>query len=379
MSSSTPRLELQNICHSIGKNLILKGISLVVLPGQVTCLLGPSGCGKTTTLRVIAGIDRQDSGSIQVDGKTISDNRIHMAPEARSIGLLFQDFALFPHLTVAENVAFGLIGRSSRRMQRIEELLEKVRLVEYRSRYPHELSGGQQQRVALARSLAPRPRIMLMDEPFSNLDDRLRDQVREETFTLLRDEGAAALLITHEPDEAMRMADEIVLLRNGTVVQTGTPVDLYSNPVDRETALFFSDLNIVHGIVRNAKLETPFGQFSASKFVDGADVEVTIRPQHVRIDFDRKGQGPNPTEEDGVPVCGIVERSRYMGNSSLVEFRMEGNQSTLRVSVPSIFLPQPGSRLWLSLRRSRCMLFPCTAQSQVVDPYSVQHKESISH
>ncbi|MCY4541412.1 MAG: ABC transporter ATP-binding protein [Rhodobacteraceae bacterium] len=358
-----PRLELQGITRRIGSRTILDDVSLTVQPGELTCLLGPSGCGKTTTLRITAGVDRQDAGAVVIDGVTVSGGRTHKEPETREVGLLFQDFALFPHLTVADNIAFGLIGRGTDRKLRIEELLEKVDLCALRDKYPHELSGGEQQRVALARALAPRPRIMLMDEPFSNLDERLRGQVRDETLTLLREEGSATLLVTHKPQEAMRIADTIVLMREGRIVQTGTPFDLYHDPVDRKTAEFFSDLNVIHGVVRNSRVDTPFGTFDASEMVDGIDVEVTIRPQYVRMDFDRGGEGPAPTEVDGAAACGVVERATYMGDNSLVEFRMVHDNSPMKVTVPSIFLPPPGARLWLSLRRSRCRLFPCVVQS----------------
>ena len=370
-----PRLQIRNICKTLEGVRILNDISLSVMPGRVTCLLGPSGCGKTTTLRIISGIDRQDSGQVLIDGQIISGDGKHLQPEQRSVGLLFQDFALFPHLTVRDNVAFGLIGRIGDRDARIEELLAKIDLVEFSNRYPHELSGGQQQRVALARALAPRPRIMLMDEPFSNLDDRLRDQVREETFSILKDEDTASLLITHEPEEAMRMADEIVLMRQGSVVQLGSPYQVYGNPVDREAASFFSDINIVHGVVEKSELKTTFGSFAADRFVDGADVEVVIRPQHVKIDFDRQGNGPLPTESDGVPVAGIVTRSRYMGSNSMVEFRLVSDNSLMKVLVPQVFLPPVGSRLWLSLPKKRCMLFPCITQQRVDNPF---RKETVS-
>ncbi len=368
------RLELKGINRTLGGKQVLDNISLTLKAGELTCLLGPSGCGKTTTLRIVAGVDRQDSGEVLIDGQMISNQKVHIVPEKRSVGLLFQDFALFPHLTVEENIAFGLIGRGSNRKERITELLHRVNLEPLRKKYPHHLSGGEQQRVALARALAPKPKIMLLDEPFSNLDDRLRDFVREETINILMEEKVAVLLITHEPSEAMRMADEIVLMKEGRIVQTGSPYDLYNFPENRDVASFFSDLNVLHGVVKNSEINTPFGKFATPEFKDGADVEVIIRPQFMRIDFDRKGKGPLPTTEDGVPVLGTVEKARYMGNSSLVEFRMENDKSLLKASVPSVFLPKPGARMWLSLKRSKCFLFPCITQTQLADPY----KENIA-
>ena len=212
---------------------VVDDVSLKVLPGQVTCLLGPSGCGKSTTLRMVAGVEMQDSGEIWVDGSLVCDTEFRVPPERRHIGLMFQDFALFPHLNVADNVAFGLSGDKAAMRARVAELLERVGLADYLSAWPHELSGGEQQRVALARALAPRPRIMLMDEPFSGLDNRLRDGIRDDTLDILREQDTAVLLVTHEPDEAMRMADEIALMRGGRIVQQGAPYNIYNAPVDR--------------------------------------------------------------------------------------------------------------------------------------------------
>lgn len=322
------------------------------------CLLGPSGCGKTTTLRAIAGIEPQDSGEVWIDGDLMGDRLAQVPPERRGIGLMFQDFALFPHLTVAGNVAFGLSGPRAEASRRAAELLERVHLGGYETKYPHELSGGEQQRVALARALAPKPRVMLMDEPFSGLDNRLRDGIRDETLDILKEEGAAVLLVTHEPQEAMRIADQIALMRDGEIVQAGAPYNVYNAPVDRQAAAFFSDINIVRGRVEGALTETPFGRFLAPGLADGTEVEIVIRPQHLRIDFDREGRGPNPTPEDGTAALGIVERSRFVGSESLVDFRMDYDGSILKAAVPSVFLPRPGKPLWLMIRRDRCFVFP---------------------
>ncbi len=357
MTVPTPRLEIRNIMRRFDGRTVVDDVSLTVMPGQVTCLLGPSGCGKSTTLRVIAGVDMQDAGQIFIDGKLVCDTVFRIPPERRSIGLMFQDFALFPHLTVAQNVAFGLKGPNAGKRARVEELLTRVDLMRYIDAFPHHLSGGEQQRVALARALAPRPRIMLMDEPFSGLDNRLRDDIRDETLAVLKDEGTAVLLVTHEPDEAMRMADEIALMRNGKIVQQGAPYNIYNTPVDKEAAGFFSDINVINGKVQGALTETPFGQFLTPGMPDGSDVDIVIRPQHLKIDLDRNGRGPHPTQVNGVPARGVVARARYMGKESLVEFRMDFDQSVLKAIVPAVFLPKPGTPMWLMLRRERCFVF----------------------
>ncbi len=353
-----PRLVTQGLSRSFGGRRVVDAVSLSVASGQVTCLLGPSGCGKSTTLRMIAGVETPDAGRIMIDGVEVTGPGGLVPPEARSVGLMFQDFALFPHLDVAGNVGFGLRGDRAARAARVGELLERVNLTGFGAKHPHQLSGGEQQRVALARALAPRPKVMLMDEPFSGLDNRLRDGIRDTTLDILKEEGAAVVLVTHEPDEAMRMADEIALMRGGRVVQRGAPYNVYNAPMDKAAAAFFSDINVIRGISRGALTQTPFGAFLTPGHADGAAVDIVIRPQHLKIDFDRAGRGPNPTPQDGTPAMGTVMRARYLGRESLVDFRMEFDGLVLTASVPGVFLPKPGTVLWLMIRRDRCFVFP---------------------
>ncbi|MES2433897.1 MAG: ABC transporter ATP-binding protein [Pseudomonadota bacterium] len=351
------RLEVVGLTRAFGGRAVVSDVSLQVAAGQVMCLLGPSGCGKSTTLRMIAGVETPDQGRILIDGQQVFGPGVNQPPESRGVGLMFQDFALFPHLTVAGNVAFGLSGDKAVRMRRVDELLERVGLSGFSAKHPHELSGGEQQRVALVRALAPRPKVMLMDEPFSGLDNRLRDGIRDATLEVLKAEGAAVLLVTHEPEEAMRMADEIALMRGGHIVQRGAPYNVYNAPVDRAAAAFFSDINVIRGVSKGALTETPFGAFLTPGHLDGADVDIVIRPQHLKIDFDRAGRGPHPTMSEGTPARGVVQRARYLGHASLVEFRMEFDGSVLTASVPGVFLPKPETPLWLMIRRDRCYVF----------------------
>ena len=357
MQEQTPRLEIRNLRRSFEGRAVVDDVSLKIMPGQVTCLLGPSGCGKSTTLRMIAGVEMQDSGTIFVDGELICDTIFRISPERREIGLMFQDFALFPHLSVADNVGYGLRGNKASKRARVEELLERVDLLRFIDGYPHQLSGGEQQRVALARALAPKPRIMLMDEPFSGLDNRLRDGIRDETLSILKEEDTAVLLVTHEPDEAMRMADEIALMRDGKIVQQGAPYNVYTRPIDRAAVSFFSDANVVRAEVSGALAHTAFGRFLAPGVADGTAVDIVFRPQHVRIDFDRAGKGPLATAADGTPARAVVERARFMGNESLIEFRMDHDGSMLKATVPNVFMPKADTVMWLTIRRDKCFVF----------------------
>ncbi|MES2145828.1 MAG: ABC transporter ATP-binding protein [Pseudomonadota bacterium] len=352
-----PRLEVRGLSRAFGGRAVVDAVDLRVAAGQVTCLLGPSGCGKTTTLRMIAGVETADAGEIWIDGAQVAGPGVNIPPEARQVGLMFQDFALFPHLTVAGNIGFGLTGDKATKTARVQELLARVNLEGFAAKHPHELSGGEQQRVALARALAPRPRVMLMDEPFSGLDNRLRDGIRDTTLDILQEEGTAVVLVTHEPDEAMRMADEIALMRGGRIIQRGAPYNIYNSPLDRAAAAFFSDINVIRGVSRGALTETPFGAFLTPGHADGAEVDIVIRPQHLKIDFDRAGRGPNPTPKDGTAARGVVTRARYLGRESLVDFVMDFDGSRLTASVPGVFLPDPGTALWLMIRRDRCFVF----------------------
>lgn len=370
-ATSPPRLSLEGLTRRFDGRAAVSELSLDVNAGEIVCLLGPSGCGKSTTLRIAAGVEEQDSGQVRVDGRLVSGNGTHMPPEDRSIGLMFQDFALFPHLTVAENVAFGLGRREPNRAAVVSGYLRRVGLAGYEDKYPHMLSGGEQQRVALARALAPKPRIMLMDEPFSGLDNRLRDEVRDEALSILKEEGTAVLLVTHEPDEAMRMADRIALMRAGEIVQIGAPYHVYNYPIDRQAAAFFSDINVVHGSVQSMHTETPFGLFLTPGMVDDADVEIVVRPQHLDIHED-EGTAPPTTPECGAHARGVVVRSRFVGAQSLIEVRMDHSNEVLRATVPYAYLPEPGTVMWLGLRRDRCFVFPCATQSKVASPYAAE-------
>jgi iron(III) transport system ATP-binding protein len=278
-AAETAPLALETIGFSIEGRPILKGVSLEVRPREIVCLLGPSGCGKTTLLRIAAGIERQDSGTVRVAGAVVADDRVFVPAEQRKLGFVFQDLALFPHMRIIDNVAYGLSRRGGDVRRTAAEALAQVGLKGYESAYPHQLSGGQQQRVALARALLPAPRVVLFDEPFSGLDRGLRDTVREDTLSLLRMREATAVIVTHDPEEALAMADRIALMREGEIVQTATPENIWRWPVDLEAARVFSALNTFEGSVRDGIVDTPVGRVPVKGGADGDRLTIAFRPE----------------------------------------------------------------------------------------------------
>ena len=269
-------------------------LSLAVARGQILGLLGPSGCGKTTTLRLIAGFETPDAGRITIAGRTVADARagVHVEPEARGVGIVFQDYALFPHLTVGENVAFGLprSGRSARG-ERVGQILDLVGLGEFTDRYPHELSGGQQQRVAVARALAPAPAVILLDEPFSNLDADLRAQMRDEVEKILRSTGTTAIFVTHDQEEAFTIADQVGVLDRGRLEQLGPPEAIYHHPATPFVAEFVGAADFLPGIVTSQGIVTEIGVFGNVEGREpGEKVRVMIRPDDVTFVPDPQGE-----------------------------------------------------------------------------------------
>lgn len=312
------RLAFEHVGHFYGSVEALRDVSLAVEPGEILALLGQSGCGKSTLLRIAAGIERQITGRVLLDTRCVAGEGAFAPPEARGIGLVFQDYALFPHLSILDNVMFGLraMPRGDRRRAALGAL-ERVGLARYASDYPHHLSGGEQQRVALARAIAPRPGVMLMDEPFSGLDRRLRDSVREETTHLLRETRATSVIVTHDPEEAMRMADRIALMHAGELVQTGAPRDLYRRPKSLFVARFFSDLNELPAFVRSGTAETPLGSIAAPDMEDGRAV-AAVRLSGVRVHPPGRGRP------------GRVLSRRFLGEVEHAEIAVEGLERPLR-------------------------------------------------
>ncbi len=299
---------------AFGRQQVLAGIDLEVPDGSLTAILGASGSGKTTLLRVIAGFERADRGTVTLGGTVVDDGRRSVAPDRRRIGYVAQEGALFPHLTVVANVGFGL-SRQGRHGPRIERYLEMVGMDAYADRYPHQLSGGQQQRVALARALVIEPEVVLLDEPFAALDASLRASVRADVHEVLRAAGTTTILVTHDQDEALSMADRVAVLRDGTIVQAATPEELYVRPLDVELARFLGDANVVEAMVEDGVARTTLGALEVHGFTGRGPALVLLRPEQLEI------------------------AARGGSSGTVVGCEYYGHDAVIRVQVPDIAEP----------------------------------------
>jgi len=335
---SETALEVRGLRKSFGDVAAVRGVDLEVRVGEVCALLGPSGCGKTTTLRLIAGLERPDDGSVSVAGRLLDGNGTRIAPEKRSIGMVFQDYALFPHLDVAGNVGYAL-GRKPDR-ERVAEVLELVGLEGDGERPVHELSGGEQQRIALARALAPTPDLVLLDEPFSNLDASLRERLRGEVREILRRSEVPALFVTHDQEEALSLADRVAVMRDGALVQTGTPEEVYGQPADRWIADFLGEADVLPATVGDGFVECELGRFSVDPGFRGP-AELVIRPESVAV-----GAGPSPLGLAGAE--GVVTARTFYGHDQLVRVELDSGLSlrSRRLGFPAW---HPGDRvkIWI--------------------------------
>jgi iron(III) transport system ATP-binding protein len=349
-------LQIDNVSHAYDGVTVVDAFSLSVKSGELVCLLGPSGCGKSTALRLAAGLEPLQHGVIRLHGDVIADGATGQAvpPEQRSVGLVFQDFALFPHLTVAGNVAFGLTALTGDlRRQRVAETLALVGMEAYAESYPYALSGGQQQRVALARALAPQPAVLLLDEPFSGLDARLREQVRDETLRVLKRIGTATLLVTHDPEEALFMADRVYLMERGRVIQTGAPSDIYHRPASEFVAKFFSNINELYGVVQDGAAATPLGPVAAPGLTDGTVAQILIRPEFLRVS-PLVGASPQ-----GGAIEGRVEEVRFIGVARLLQVSVPtaGARQLFQVRTGGGFAPEAGDMVGLSMEPGQAFVF----------------------
>jgi len=341
----TDGLRIEGISHAYGPIRAVRDLSLSVGRGEIVALLGPSGCGKSTVLRIAAGLENLQQGAVSIGGQKVAEPGHDLPPEARSVGLMFQDFALFPHLNVRRNIAFGLRGMPARdRDAVVNTALERVGLVDRAGEYPHALSGGEQQRVALARALAPGPKVMLLDEPFSDLDVVLRDRIRAATAGILRENGTPTLMVTHDPEEAMIMADRIALMRNGAILQEGEPNELYRSPKSAFCATFIGEANALDSTISGGAAVTALGAVAANGYADGSKVKILIRPEGLRLDA-----------ENGASAT--VREVHSLGRSGLITIELDGGpQLTARVFWSD--LPKVGDQVRVSADEAMTFVFP---------------------
>ena len=340
-----PLLTIRDARRSyVANDAVLRGVDLDLSCGRVTVLLGPSGSGKSTLLRAIAGLERLDSGEITSGDDVWDSPTTFRQPEHRRVGMVFQDFALFPHLTAAQNVAFGLTQMSaSDRQIRATDLLTSVELEHRANAYPHELSGGEQQRIALVRALAIKPEVVLLDEPFSGLDRRLRADMRSETVATLRAAGTAALVVTHDAEEAMEIADDIALMFDGQIIQTGSPDHVYLEPANILAARLMGDVQVIEAHAKNGQIHTPLGAIQASEGFTDQAVSVMFRSDALHPDT------------RGVPLT-VLQRRIHAGRSRLT--LKDNAENRWEADVPLSITVQPGETITVSLNPRLTRVFP---------------------
>jgi iron(III) transport system ATP-binding protein len=334
-------LSVQGLYKAFGSHPVLAGLDLTIPAGSLTAILGPSGSGKTTLLRVLAGFDQPDAGTVRIGAQLVDGPGAHVPPERRRIGYVPQEGSLFPHLSVAANVGFGLPA-GQRRGPRTGELLESVGLAGLGKRYPHQLSGGQQQRVALARALAIEPAVVLMDEPFAALDAHLRASVRSDVQQIFRAAGTTAILVTHDQDEALSMADRVAVLRDGRIAQYAAPQDLYITPADPQLARFIGDANLLDGQLlagASAAVRTVFGELAltaaAGSGLEPGPVTVLVRPEQLAVQAADSPADPGPAD-----VAGQVTECHYYGHDAVLRVRLSGAAADPEIIVRTAGGPQ---------------------------------------
>jgi iron(III) transport system ATP-binding protein len=348
-------IEFKNISHQYGYIPSVQDINFTVNSHEVVGLLGPSGCGKSTILRLAAGLETPSAGEIWIKGEKIADPKSTMRPEDRGIGMVFQDYALFPHMTIMDNILFALNGQNYAGLNSVKKAelalnaLEQTHLTDYRDALPHQLSGGQQQRVALARALAPNPGLILLDEPFSGLDSRLKEQIRDDMLHVLHEIGTAVLIVTHDSEEAMFMADRLMVMEKGSIIQTGAPVDVFCRPDNAFVAEFFGEINRFETTIVSGIADTPFGGFPVENMADTDEAVMIIRNDGLIID-------PRGDTADAVVVETIM-----LGRYSIVHLELYWERvgaMHLHARVPGITWYDEGTEVSIKLDNSQVFVFP---------------------
>lgn len=325
-------IEVKNLTRYYGSSKAVDNVSFKVEKGEIFAILGPSGCGKTTTLRLIAGFEPPNGGEIRINGETVAGMDFFTPPERRHVGMVFQDYALFPHLNVKENIAYGLNTPREQRDKVVDNMLKFVGLKGFSKRYPHQLSGGQQQRVALARALAPCPVVVLLDEPLSNLDTDMRIRMRGELLSILRESQTTTILVTHDQEEAFSMADHVAVMNNGRIEQKGTPEEIYHFPSTRFVANFVGQADFIDGVVEEKGIATEIGVFPNNKgYSKNTKVQLMIRPDDISFVKDKNGEA-------------VVESQQFKGSENLYTLKLPSGKR-VHSSRPSTLVVEKGTRV----------------------------------
>ena len=345
-------LDVKQLSHSFGEKEALTNLNFSIENNSIVSVLGPSGCGKTTLIRLIAGLEQIQKGEIFLEKSLVANKNLNVPPEKRPISYVFQDFALFPHMTVLENVSFAA-GSKSNKKQLIDQVIHLAKVENFLEKYPHSLSGGEQQRVALARSIAVQPKLLLLDEPFSDLDINLKREIIDDTLHLINSLESSAIVVTHNAEEAMFLSDAILVMEKGKLIQIGTPHDIYFKPSNLYVASLFGETNVFQSKVEDNTCLTPLGRIKTSNLSNNQDVDVVVRPEAIKLNLEK-----SPLLN---PNSGVVVDSKFLGNSAIIHMTVndeKNNKHHIHSKVMGNFLPPPASSVSVTLDEDHVFIFP---------------------
>jgi iron(III) transport system ATP-binding protein len=345
-------LDVKQLSHFFGEKEALINLNFSIEHNSIVSVLGPSGCGKTTLIRLIAGLEQIQNGEIFLEKSLVANKNLNVPPEKRSISYVFQDFALFPHMTVLENISFAA-GSKSNKKQLIDQVINLSKVENFLDKYPHSLSGGEQQRVALARSIAVQPKLLLLDEPFSDLDINLKREIIDDTLHLINSLESSAIVVTHNAEEAMFLSDAILVMEKGKLIQIGTPHEIYFKPSNLYVASLFGETNIFRSKVIDNTCLTPLGRIKTSNLSNNQDVDVVVRPEAIKLNLEK-----SPLLN---PNSGVVVDSKFLGNSAIIHMTVndeKNNKHHIHSKVMGNFLPPPASSVSVTLDEDHVFIFP---------------------
>jgi iron(III) transport system ATP-binding protein len=345
-------LDVKQLSHSFGEKEALTNLNFSIENNSIISVLGPSGCGKTTLIRLIAGLEQIQKGEIFLEKSLVANKNLNVPPEKRPISYVFQDFALFPHMTVLENISFAA-GSKSNKKQLIDQVINLSKVENFLDKYPHSLSGGEQQRVALARSIAVQPKLLLLDEPFSDLDINLKREIIDDTLHLINSLESSAIVVTHNAEEAMFLSDAILVMEKGKLIQIGTPHDIYFKPSNLYVASLFGETNIFQSKVEDNTCLTPLGRIKTSNLSNNQDVDVVVRPEAIKLNLEK-----SPLLN---PNSGVVVDSKFLGNSAIIHMTVndeKNNKHHIHSRVMGNFLPPAASSVSVTLDEDHVFIFP---------------------